>query len=171
MTTPPAVALDPLTAADFSTVRRLADEIWREHYAGIVGSAQIDFMLSRRCADEALAAYLGAADRWFDVLRVEGEPAGYCSHALEPADGVLKLEQLYLRARLRGRGLGRRMLARVERHALELRRRTVELQVNKRNTSAIGFYVAGGFTIREAAVFDIGGGHVMDDYVMVKTLG
>lgn len=170
MMTPPVVGLDPLTAADVPAVRRLADEIWREHYTAIIGFAQIDYMLARRCADEALAAYLGAADRWFDVLRVEGEPAGYCSHALQPADGVLKLEQLYVRAGLRGLGLGRRMLAHVERHALEFHRHTVELQVNKRNTPAIGFYVRCGFTIRDAAVFDIGGGFVMDDYVMVKTL-
>jgi ribosomal protein S18 acetylase RimI-like enzyme len=45
------------------------------------------------------------------------------------------------------------------------------LQVNKQNAAAIAFYQRQSFTIREAAVFDIGNGFVMDDYVMEKPLG
>jgi ribosomal protein S18 acetylase RimI-like enzyme len=39
------------------------------------------------------------------------------------------------------------------------------LQVNKQN-NAQHFYNKHGFRIREAAVFAIGGGFVMDDYIM-----
>ena len=49
-------------------------------------------------------------------------------------------------------------------------RRVLFLQVNKQNTGAIGFYAAAGFTIARGAVFDIGSGFVMDDYVMEKRL-
>jgi len=167
--TPPA-ELAPLAAADFATVRRLAHEIWHAHYDSIVGPAQVDFMLARRCADDTLAAYLDAADRWFDLLRIGGEAVGYCSHAVARESGVLKLEQLYLAAAHRGRGLGRLMLGHVERHAASLASHEILLQVNKRNAAALAFYGAAGFTVREAAVFDIGGGFVMDDYVMVKRL-
>jgi ribosomal protein S18 acetylase RimI-like enzyme len=37
------------------------------------------------------------------------------------------------------------------------------LQVNKRNGGAIAFYRAAGFEVVREAVFDIGGGFVMDD--------
>ena len=166
----PLAELTPLAATDFATVRRLAHEIWHAHYDSIVGPAQVDFMLARRCDDDALAGYLGAADRWFDLLRIGGGAVGYCSRALAPEQGVLKLEQLYLATAHRGRGLGRLMLRHVERHAASLANHEIVLQVNKHNAAAIAFYRAAGFTVREAAVFDIGGGFVMDDYVMAKRL-
>lgn len=40
--------LDALTAADFETVARLAEAIWRAHYSKIIISAQIDYMLAGR---------------------------------------------------------------------------------------------------------------------------
>ncbi len=46
--------------------------------------------------------------------------------------------------------------------------RTLWLQVNKRNTDAIGFYRSAGFEVIREAVMDIGGGFVMDDYLMAK---
>jgi ribosomal protein S18 acetylase RimI-like enzyme len=49
-------------------------------------------------------------------------------------------------------------------------RSTLTLQTNKRNVDAIAFYHKAGFTVREEAVFDIGNGFVMDDYVMKKVL-
>jgi hypothetical protein len=44
------------------------------------------------------------------------------------------------------------------------------LNVNKRNEVAIAAYSRHGFTIRESVKNDIGGGFVMDDYVMAKPL-
>jgi ribosomal protein S18 acetylase RimI-like enzyme len=42
------------------------------------------------------------------------------------------------------------------------------LAVNKRNRSAIAAYLKHGFRIANAVTKDIGGGFVMDDYIMVK---
>ena len=44
------------------------------------------------------------------------------------------------------------------------------LTVNKGNTDSIAVYLKSGFVVREEAVFDIGSGYVMDDYVMEKRL-
>ena len=165
------IALAPLTVADMPAVRRLAHAIWHEAYPAIIGRDQIDFMLAARCTDAVLGGSIGASDRWFDVLRVAGEPVGYCSSARLAEDGELKLEQLYLLAAHRGRGLGRLMLEHVERRGRDAGLRGVVLQVNKRNAPAIAFYRAAGFTVRAEAVFDIGGGYVMDDFIMAKPLG
>ena len=48
--------------------------------------------------------------------------------------------------------------------------RTLMLNVNKHNTQAIRAYEKHGFAIRDAVVVDIGGGFVMDDYVMAKRI-
>jgi len=67
----------------------------------------------------------------------------------------MKLEQLYLLRKHRGKGLGGFMLRHVEvqarRHGLSV----LMLQVNKRNVEPIAFYHKAGFTVREEATFDI----------------
>jgi ribosomal protein S18 acetylase RimI-like enzyme len=42
------------------------------------------------------------------------------------------------------------------------------LAVNKNNRDAIAAYLKHGFRVADAVVKDIGGGYVMDDYIMVK---
>lgn len=83
---------------------------------------------------------------------------------------AMKLGQLYVLASHRGLGLGKFMLGHVEQRAGDLGRYLLWLQVNKRNTGAVGFYTAAGFEVVREAVFEIGGGFVMDDYVMTKGL-
>ena len=166
--------LAPVTEPEFPVLRELADTIWRQHYAGIISAAQIDYMLAGRFSDEALLEHVRAADRWLELLRVSGTPVGYCGYELASIDGEeraaadMKLGQLYVLESHRGMGLGRFMLGHIEGRARELGRRLLWLQVNKRNTGAIGFYRAAGFEVIRDAVFEIGGGFVMDDYVMAK---
>lgn len=162
--------LDAMTAADFGTVARLGEVIWRAHYTKIIGSAQIGYMLADRYTPEKLGIYLNADDRWLMLLRIDGRAVGYCSYALTDDPGEMKLEQLYLLPELQGKGLGRLMLRHVEEQARARGRSMLMLQTNKRNAGAIAFYRKAGFTVREEAVFDIGNGFVMDDYVMEKVL-
>lgn len=174
---PPAdITLTPVTEPDFAVLRELADTIWRQHYVGIISVGQIDSMLAGRFSDEALGAHMQAADKWLELLQVSGTPVGYCGYELADMDGdrseaspaAMKLGQLYVLQSHRGMGLGRFMLGHIEGRARELGCRSLWLQVNKRNTEAVGFYRAAGFEVVREAVFEIGGGFVMDDYVMRK---
>jgi ribosomal protein S18 acetylase RimI-like enzyme len=168
---PSTPVLKPLQPADFETVAALARRIWLEHYITIISRAQIEYMLAGRFTPERLALYVDASDRWFDVMRLDGEVVGYCSHALLPDPREVKLEQLYLLPRLHGLGLGKRMMMAIESHVRELGRDTLVLQVNKQNTKAASVYLRAGFEVREETVIDIGAGYVMDDFVMHKRLG
>jgi len=82
----------------------------------------------------------------------------------------MKLYKLYLLPEMHGRGLGSRLLQHVEREVWAGAGRRLILSVNKRNTKAITAYKRNGFAIVESVVTDIGGGFVMDDYVMAKEL-
>jgi ribosomal protein S18 acetylase RimI-like enzyme len=161
---------DALTEGDFEVIGSLADRIWHEHYGPILAQGQIDYMIARRFAVENLRPYVGERGPWMYLARQEGEPFGYFSYAELSADRI-KLEQLYVETGSRGRGIGGRMMEHVETHARKLGAAFVVLSVNKRNTASIAFYERRGYAIREAAVFDIGSGYVMDDYVMEKKLG
>ncbi len=172
----PDLALAPAGEPDFGVLRELADAIWWQHYAGIISAAQIEFMLAGRFSDEALREHVQAADKWLELLRVGGKPVGYCGFELADLQGEdrepagMKLGQLYVLESHRGTGLGRFMLGRVESRARDLGRRVLWLQVNRQNTGAVGFYRSAGFEVVREAVFEIGGGFVMDDYVMEKPM-
>jgi GNAT superfamily N-acetyltransferase len=172
---PADVTLTPTTEPDFVMLRELAETIWRQHYTGIISAHQIDYMLPGRFSDESLREHIQAPDRWLEILRVSDKSVGYCAYELANnyGDGglaAMKLGQLYVLASHRGLGLGKFMLGHVEQQARDLGRYLLWLQVNKRNTGSIAFYKAMGFAVSREAVFDIGGGFVMDDYVMTKGL-
>ena len=173
---PAAVTLTPVAEPDCAVVRELAGTIWRQHYSGIITASQIDYMLAGRFSDEALREHVQAADRWLELLRVSGEPVGYCGYELAGMDedwiapAAMKLGQLYVLESHRGMGLGRHMLRHVEDRARGLGSRGLWLQVNKKNAATIAFYRSAGFKVVREAVFEIGGGFVMDDYVMAKRL-
>ncbi len=162
--------LAPITEADFETLARLGEAIWRLHYSKIISMEQIDYMLSGRYTAEKLRAYLNADDRWLELLWLDRRAVGYCSHAISSAPGEMKLEQLYLLEECRGKGLGGLMLRHVETRARARACRVLMLTVNKHNADSIAVYRKSGFAVREEAVFDIGNGYVMDDYVMEKVL-
>lgn len=162
--------LSALTRNDIETVIRLGREIWLAYYVDIIGRDQVEYMIDRRFTRERLLQYLDASERDWLVLKWQGEAIGFCSYALAPTPGELKLEQLYVRHDLRGRGFGKWMLREIEHQARSRNCELIALQVNKRNAASIAIYKKSGFVIREAAVFPIGGGFVMDDYVMEKRL-
>jgi ribosomal protein S18 acetylase RimI-like enzyme len=171
---PAATTLTPVAEPDFAVVRELAGLIWRQHYSGIISPAQIDYMLAGRFSDDALWEHVQAADRWLDLLRVGEKPVGYCGYEMAGMDddgstpAAMKLGQLYVLESCRGMGLGRLMLRHVEARARERGSGRLWLQVNKRNAAAIRFYRSAGFEVIRETVFEIGGGFVMDDYVMAK---
>jgi ribosomal protein S18 acetylase RimI-like enzyme len=163
------VTLRPVSLNHLDALRELGQQIWREHYVPIIGAEQVEHMVALRFAPEALLGYIGARDRWFKVLLLGEKMTGYTSYALDGAGG-LKLEQLYIETHARGRGLGGTVLGQVESAARDRGCDRVWLTVNRHNASAITVYRHRGYEIERAAVFDIGGGFVMDDYVMTKAV-
>ena len=166
----PDVTLTAITPADFRAIARLADTIWRSHYITMISAAQIDYMLAGRHTSEKLCRYIESTKCWMQLLKVAGVPAGYCSYALTGIRGEMKLQELYLLPEHRGTGLGKLMLRHVETEARSRGCTVLTLTVNKGNANSIAVYRKAGFTIREEAVFDIGNGFVMDDFVMTKSL-
>ncbi len=160
--------LVPVTEADFETVASLAATIWHSHYTKIIGMAQVNYMLARRYTPENLRNYVNSTKQWFELLRVDSKPVGYCSYSLTKNPGEMKLEQLYLLEAFRKKGLGGIMLRHIEAEARKRNIRILVLQVNKRNEDSIAIYRRAGFRVRMEAVFDIGNGYIMDDYVMEK---
>lgn len=165
-----SVELRPARRDDLSAVQRLAHVIWHAHYPGIITAAQIDYMLARGYAPEALAAFLDRPDRGLELAAVDGEPVGFAAWYVADEPGEVKLDKLYVLQSHQRHGLGRRLIERVADLARAAGAATLILNVNKRNAQAIRAYERHGFAIRAAVVNDIGNGFVMDDYLMAKSL-
>lgn len=162
--------LTHLTPADFEVLAHIARRIWLEHYTKIISIEQIEYMLAGRYTAESLSRYMNSSERWCNLLKLGDETIGYCSHSLTANPEEIKLEQLYVLPAHHGKGYGGFMLRHIEAHARTLGRPLIMLTVNKHNTGSIAVYRHSGFTVREEAVFDIGNGYVMDDFVMEKRL-
>ena len=164
------IRIVPLREDDIAELIRLARAIWYAHFPGIITVEQIEYMLDQRYRPEAIREQLANGTAWWDKLLLDDAMVGFACCELGEHRDAMKLDKLYVRYDLRGRGYGSLLLRHVEERARSLRCRRLYLQVNKNNRSAIEAYLHNGYSVSEAAQFDIGHGFIMDDYVMSKAL-
>ena len=163
-----AARIEPLAAEDVGRLHALAREIWYAHYPAIISVAQIEYMLEERYNAGVVLAELRRDGIWWDKLLVTGEMAGFASYFLTNHAGEMKLDKLYVHPRLQRRGYGGMMIDRACEVARSRGCSRLVLAVNKNNRGAIAAYLKHGFSIGDAVVKNIGGGFVMDDYIMVR---
>lgn len=164
------LTIAPLAEADVDRVCALAREIWRAHYPPIIGTAQTEYMLAQRYEADLVRAELAREDVWWDALREDDAIVAFASSLREFEARALKLDKLYVHPERRRQGYGAALIEHTCDRARRLGCERVVLAVNKHNAGAIATYQKRGFAIAGAIVKDIGGGFVMDDYVMEKVL-
>jgi ribosomal protein S18 acetylase RimI-like enzyme len=164
------VTITPLADSDVEPLCRLAAETWRHHYPPIIGVAQTEYMLAQRYQPSVIRAERAAGHIWWDVLRHGDVMIAFASSFPGERSSEVKLDKLYVRPDRQRLGYGGMLMAHTCERAKHLGYATVVLAVNKHNAKAIGAYRKHGFEIREAIVKDIGGGFVMDDYIMARAL-
>ncbi|MBF1164986.1 MAG: GNAT family N-acetyltransferase [Dechloromonas agitata] len=162
------VDIRPITPPDVPAIAALAREIWQATYPGIITQEQIDFMLEQRYGHERLYDDLEDLHKWLDQAFHDGRRVGFAFS--EIYKGEFKLDKLYIHPNVQRRGVGGQLIAHVAERAKREGYPCLILQVNKRNVNAINSYKKYGFEVRTVTVDDIGGGYVMDDYVMEKKL-
>ena len=149
-----------------AAVAALARETWTQHYVPIIGAAQVEYMLAKFQSAEAIARQIAAEG--YEYYLAPG--AGYLALVPDPAKKSLLLSKIYVKASARGTGLGRALAEFAERRCCELGCNELWLTVNRNNAGSIAFYERLGFRKTQTLVTDIGGGFVMDDWRMAKTL-
>ena len=113
---------------------------------------------------------LQRGDIWWDQLLVDGRMTGFSSYVLAGYSGEMKLDKLYVHLAHQRKGYGAMLLDRVVTIARAYGCEGLKLTVNKHNRIAIAAYEKYGFRIADSIVKDIGGGFVMDDYVMTRSV-
>jgi len=154
-------------------LENLARQIWPDTYAHIISPQQINFMLDWMYSFPALKQQQEEGHEFY-ILAVDGTDIGFMAlewiHDAQQSGSVqLKINKLYVLHAFQGKGIGRALVQKALERAVETQCEAIFLQVNKAN-GAKNFYFKLGFQVREEAVFDIGNGFVMDDYIMALAL-
>lgn len=159
-------AVDP--SREIPKLAALAEPIWQEYFSSLLSQGQIDYMVEKFQSARAMKEQVEEQGYSYFFLCEGEEPVGYMGIK---ADGEkLFLSKLYLQKAHRGKGYASKAFAFLETYCRERGFSAIWLTVNRHNESTIRIYEKKGFvTIREQ-VADIGGGYVMDDYVMEKPL-
>ena len=161
-----AVTIEKITAdEELREVSVLAEKIWHECFVGIISEAQIDYMVGKFQSYNAMKEQISDQGYSYYAVRDNGDICGYIG--MKPEEGSrFFLSKLYLRKDKRNKGIASQMLEKVISEAKAAGKSSVYLTVNKHNRHAIDVYIKKGFRMISDAVTDIGGGFVMDDYIM-----
>ncbi|MBK1692556.1 GNAT family N-acetyltransferase [Ectothiorhodospira mobilis] len=148
----------------------LARRIWHQCYPGIISQEQIDYMLAHMYSEPTLARDLAQGVTYYRLLCGE-RAAGFAAAGPDACgNGEAWLHKLYVLEEHQGRGAGRALIEQACADAAAAGHHLMRLRVNRENTRAIRAYERCGFAIRETRCDDIGGGFVMDDYIMQRRL-
>ncbi len=157
------IAIVKVFEDDVQIVASLAKEIWQEYFTPIIGADQVAYMLENFQSEHAIREQLEQGFYYF-LASVDNVPMAYIAFMAE--EERVFISKLYVKAQWRGRGLGKQLFSIAKNFALVKKKSKLYLTVNKHNSLAIQTYEAMGFETIADVVKDIGGGFVMDDYVM-----
>jgi diamine N-acetyltransferase len=150
---------------DIPLIQELAHKIWYGYYPAIISVEQINYMLELMYGSATLYHEL-TSHVIYELVMDHQVTIGYLSYQYEQAQHRVKLNKLYLLPEYHGQGIGQSMLSHVQEESKCYKADQIYLTVNKNNEKAIKAYKKFGFAVTESIVNDIGGGHVMDDFIM-----
>ena len=158
------------TTKDIPLIRHMAEQVFPETYRHIITPEQCDYMMDMMYSEASLLRQMTVEGHVYQLLSVDGEPAGYVS--VQPIDTDLyELQKIYVLPRFQGRHLGRTLFD----AAVSLVKRLhpgscrLFLHVNRYNKSKT-FYEHLGLRVTRQGDYDIGNGYFMNDYIMEKEI-
>ena len=158
-----SLEITPCTNVEIEKVVQLGEIIWREHYSPIIGINQVNYMLEKFQSFEAIQTQ-SKEGYLYSLITLSGKCIGYFS--TQPRGNSLFISKVYILKEYRGNGYFKIIMDHIAKFALKEKLDSLTLTVNKYNKDSIEIYLKKGFVIVESAIFDIGNGYIMDDYIM-----
>lgn len=144
-------------------VATMAEEIWHEYFPALISEEQIDYMLEKFLSFDSIFEQIQNGYEYFLLIH-DYTFAGFAG--VHEENGSLFLSKLYIHKDFRGNGIS----SKVMKNLIELCKvRSLDkiwLTCNRGNESALAIYKHFGFIQTREQVSDIGGGFVMDDYIL-----
>lgn len=159
------MAISKATEADIPTIQNLAKESWNSAYANILEQEQIDYMLDLMYSESTLKTHFENPNYQYYLIQEDEVFLGFIGFEFHNELETTKLHRIYFLKEAQGKGLGKKALEFVKTETQKSGDKRLTLTVNK-NNNAKNFYESQGFKVYDEAIFDIGNGYVMDDYLM-----
>lgn len=153
------------TENDISIIQELAEKSWNSAYREILSQEQIEYMLSEMYSEKEISSEMETENYEYYLIFNEDIIAGFIGFEYHYEEKTTKLHRLYLLPEFKGKGLGKKAISFMAEKVREHFDHRIILNVNKNNV-AKKIYQKVGFTVYEEKIIDIGGGFVMDDYLM-----
>jgi len=164
------VLLPELDDSELPELRAFAEAIWLEAYLDLIGEAQIRYMMDLLYDPARLREERRREGRRLRWIVKDGRRVGYLGHDRPGKGRETALHKFYLAAAHRGSGVATTAIERLASEAAAAGSTAFTLRVNRGNARAIRFYEKAGFRFNGEHCLDIGGGFVMDDYLMRRDL-
>jgi ribosomal protein S18 acetylase RimI-like enzyme len=157
----------PVNEEAIPLVRDLTFRIWPQTYSGMLEDDQVEYMMDMMYSESSLQKQMHDGAQ-FIIIYDNQDPIGFASYQ-EIGPGLFKLHKIYILSNQQGKGTGRYMIDYIIDKIKNKGATSLQLQVNKKNKAKL-FYEKLGFNAIDEIKLDIGGGYVMDDYIMEKTI-
>ncbi len=145
------------------TLSTMAEEIWHEYFTPLIGEEQVDYMLEKFLSPDALESQIEAGYE-YHLFTSEYIFAGFTGIKVE--NDSMFLSKLYVHEDYRGNKLATYVFNQLLNICKKRNLNKIWLTCNRHNTKSIDIYKHWGFEIVREEVTDIGGGFVMDDYIL-----
>ena len=153
------------TEKDISIIQDLAEKSWATTYNHILSKEQLDYMMEMMYSEETLKAHFANPDYQYYLIEENGIFLGFLGFELHYEKSTTKLHRIYFLKEAQGKGLGKKALDFLKTEIANFSDNRIILTVNK-NNPARKFYESQDFRVYDEAIFDIGNGYVMDDFLM-----
>ncbi|SEL51873.1 Ribosomal protein S18 acetylase RimI [Pseudoxanthomonas sp. GM95] len=159
------VTIRPAIASDAAALALVGQATFLETFAGVLGGADIVAHCAKAHAPSLYTQWLATPRHalWLAELAPGAAPVGYLVVApaqlpladLDASD--LEFKRIYLLDKLRGQGVGKRLMRTAIDHARTAGARRLLLGVYANNSDAIAFYTRLGFDQVGTRQFNVGG--------------
>ncbi len=158
-----SILLKAVSIDEIEKVAELAKIIWAKHYPAIIGQEQVDYMLQNMYNHQSLLEQIHEKGQQFYFIISNNQSIGFIS-VTDEKNNTWMLNKFYVLEEKAGKGTGTKVFEEIKKI---IQPKKITLTVNRKNYKSVNFYFKNGFKIDSLAVFDIGNGFVMDDFVMV----
>lgn len=162
--------LSQATTKDIKTIQEIAYNSWPSTYGSILSKEQLDYMLKKFYAPEALIDLMTNKRHSFILIHEANSCLGFASFQHNYLNqNTTRLHKIYLLPEAQGKGAGKLLIDAVVSSAKENHSKIVSLNVNRFN-KACSFYQKMGFEITGEEDLELDYGYLMEDYKMEKKL-
>ena len=148
-------------------IAALAEIIWHQHFTPIIGKDQVVYMVDKFQSYPAIKGQIADGYEYFQ-LYIDGEFLGYTG--VHDEGDRLFLSKLYIKKEARGNHLATHAFEFLKSICKERGLSAIWLTCNKYNDNTLAVYDHLGFKIIDTQEADIGGGFIMDDYILEYTI-